>query len=81
MSVPVWVIRAQEARRASMLTLWLAVAAARQARLRGRAVAAIRRIAAHTGRVPKAVTADGNYGDQAVDDDLQPSGSPLSPSP
>jgi IS5 family transposase len=32
---------------------------------------AIRRIAAaHTGRVPKAVTADGNYGEQAVDDDL-----------
>jgi IS5 family transposase len=33
-------------------------------------VPAIRRIAARTGRVPKAVTADGTYGDQAVDDDL-----------
>jgi transposase, IS5 family len=33
-------------------------------------VPAIRRIVTHTGRVPKAVTADGNYGEQTVDDDL-----------
>ena len=33
-------------------------------------VPAIRRIATHTGRVPKAVTADGNYGEHTVDDDL-----------
>jgi transposase, IS5 family len=33
-------------------------------------VPAIRRIAIHTGRVPKAVTADGIYGEHTIDDDL-----------